>query len=350
MTIAITGATGFLGLRLLPLLMERGHQVVVLAHAGTAPAHDRIERHFRANGTPVELAQTLTVLLSDLTRPRLGLSQLQFRALAPALTEIWHCGALTDLAAPARKVRPVNTDGTRAVLELATAGTAMLYHVSTAFVAGRRRTGLIGEGDLDASYGFENPYEESKYDGERAVHEWSREHGRSAIIFRPSVLITDQRPPPGGATHPMLTASKLADFGRAFSAPERGIRFQVRLEGVPEAHINMIPVELAARLMVELADRVQPRGVDTAHITYPHEVQMDTMASLFERRFAIQIQIVPESPRVPTPLEMLISKGLRGFAPYGFQHRYYDRSALKRSGLDPSGISALDLPYLLAAT
>lgn len=211
MTIAITGATGFLGLRVLPLLMERD-QVVVLAHAGSPSARDRIARHFRASGKPVDAANNLTILLTELTKPRLGLPHWQFRALAPRLTEIWHLGASIDLAGAAEQVRPVNVGGTRAVLELASIGTPMLYHVSTAFVAGRRRTGLVMEDDLDASHGFENPYEQSKHDGEQAVHEWSRDHGRPALIFRPSVLITDLPTPPGGAGNTLLTISTMVDL------------------------------------------------------------------------------------------------------------------------------------------
>ncbi len=352
MTIAITGATGFLGLRLLPLLMERG-QVVVLAHAGTAPARGRITRHLLANGLPAELARNLTMLSTDVTKPRLGLPQWQFRALAGQLTEIWHCAGLIELASSAERLRPVNVAGTGAVLELAAAGTPMLYHVSTAFVAGRRRTGLIGEGDLDASYGFENPYEESKCDGEHAVHEWSRRLGRPAVIFRPSVLITDRPPPPGGASHPLRVAATLFDY-HAEALLVRlaaGRRLRVRLKADPGAHLNMIPVELAAQLMVGLADRVRPGGVQTAHITHPHDVGVSTLLTMFEHRYPLQLEPSGElpPPRERTLLESLTAAKLRGFTPYWLHRRHYDRGALRAAGLDPSDTPPLDMDYLLAS-
>jgi thioester reductase-like protein len=100
LTVAITGATGFLGLRLLPLLMAKGEPVVVLAHAGAVPALDRIERHLRANGLAAESARDLTILETDVARPRIGLPRWQFGALAHQLTEIWHCAGSTNLAAP----------------------------------------------------------------------------------------------------------------------------------------------------------------------------------------------------------------------------------------------------------
>ncbi len=351
MTIAITGATGFLGLRLLPLLMERGHQVVVLAHAGTPPARDRIARHFRASGKRSEAANDLTILLTDLTKPRLGLPHWQFRALAPKLIEIWHLAALTDLTGPAERVRPVNVAGTRAVLELASGGSSMLHHVSTAFVAGRRRTGLIREADLDPSYGFENAYEESKHDAEMAVHEWARENGRPAVIYRPGVLITDQFAPPGGARHPVVTAAILASLGGRPPVPEGdgGARLPLRLVAEPDAHLNLIPVELAARLMVELADRIPSSGVCTAHITYPHDVGIGALVTIVEHRFPVRVEFVAETPAEPSPMETLIAERLRAFIPFGFQHRQYDRAELKRAGLDPWDAPPLDNAYLLAA-
>jgi thioester reductase-like protein len=349
MSIAITGATGFLGLRLLPLLIARGGPVVVLAHAGTAPAMDRIVAQFRASGLPTETTKSLVILNVDLTRPRLGLPQWQFQALASQLSEIWHCAALVDLAAPAASVQPVNVVGTRAVLGLAAAGTAMTYHVSTAFVAGRRRTGLIGEGDLDASYGFETCYEESKFEAEQAVHEWSRRSGRPVVIFRPSVLITDRPPLPGGATHILSRAFAFSDAAGAFLAQNLGPgeRLPVRIAARPDAHINLIPVELTARLMVDLADRIQPQGVCTAHVTYPHEVGMATIHNLIEHRYPVKLVLTPELPQDPTLFESLVAAGSH-VAPYGLHHRYYDRGALRATGLDPSDAPLFDEDYLLS--
>ncbi len=352
MTIAITGATGFLGLRVLPLLMERGCPIVVLANAGTAPARDRIERHFRAVGEPTDRVRDLSVLPIALTRPLLGLPQDRFKALASQLTEIWNCAGSIDLFGPAERVRPVNVGGTYSVLGLASAGTPRVFHVSTAFVAGGRTVGLIREDDLDGSYGFESAYEQSKFDGEQAVREWSRRTGRPAVIFRPSVLVTDRAPALGGATHPLLVAFRLSDRVEPLLAAQlaAGMRLRLRLAADPGAHLNLIPVELAARLMVELADRGQSDGVSTVHITYPHEVSVATLLSLFERRYPIDLEIVPESPRDPTMLESLVVEQMRGFAPTLFHHRYFDRAALRANGLDPSDAPPLDVRYLLNGT
>ena len=127
--------------------------------------------------------------------------------------------------------------------------------MSTAFVAGGRTTGLIREDDLDGSYGFESAYEHSKFDGEQAVREWSRRSGRPATIFRPSVLVTDRPAPRGGAAHPLLGVFRLWDQVEPLLTPmvAAGERPTLRVAADPDAHINLMPVELAARLMVGLA-------------------------------------------------------------------------------------------------
>lgn len=352
MTIAISGATGFLGLRLLPMLMERGCPIVVLAHAGTAPATDRIKRHLRGIGAPTDGVRELTVVPISLTRPLLGLQQKEFQDLGQRLTEIWHCAGSIDLLGTADQVRPTNVAGVHNVLALAGVSTPALYHVSTAFVAGGRTTGLIGDDDLDRSYGFESAYEESKFDGEQAIREWSRRSGRPATVFRPSILVTDRPPPPGGAAHPLLVAFRLSNRVESMVAVELAVthRLPVRVAADPDAHLNFIPVELAARLMVALAERPHPGGVVTAHVTYPHDVSVATILSLFEQRFPVELKAVAKLPPDPTLPESLVAEQMRGFAPCLFHHRYFDRAALRTAGLDQAEAPPLDSRYLMSGT
>lgn len=350
MTIAVTGAAGFLGLRLLPLLMQRGCPIVVLAHAGTAPALNRIERHLRTIGAATDCVRELRVVPVDLTRPLLGLQRKDFDALAYPLREIWHCAGSIDLLGTAERVRPANVAGVHNILDLAAAGTPTLYHVSTAFVAGARTNGLIGDNDLDGSYGFESAYEQSKFDGEQAIHEWSHRNDRPAMIFRPSILVTDRPPPPGGASHPLLVAFQLSDRTESLLAPLQtgNQRLSVRIAADPDAHLNLIPVELAAQLMVSLAERVQPHGVFTANVTYPHDVSVATLLSLFEHRYAMDLIPVPGLPPDPTPAESLVAEQMRAFAPCLFHHRSFDRAALRAAGLDPTDAAPLATRYLLS--
>lgn len=94
MHVALTGATGFLGLRLLRRLLDTHAWVTVLAHAGSGDALHRITRSLELMGAPsaflARLPERLRVVETDLALPRLGLSARAFRELADSLGAIWH--------------------------------------------------------------------------------------------------------------------------------------------------------------------------------------------------------------------------------------------------------------------
>ncbi|GMA87776.1 hypothetical protein GCM10025868_30260 [Angustibacter aerolatus] len=113
-------------------------------------------------------------------------------------------------------MRATNVEGTQRVLAVAGAARRppLVVHVSTAFVAGARRRGVVREGDLDASTGFENPYERSKHDGEQVVHAWCAQPGRRAVVLRPSILVSRRPPHPEPARPPAAGARADGPLGR----------------------------------------------------------------------------------------------------------------------------------------
>ncbi|WP_306920959.1 SDR family oxidoreductase [Streptomyces luteogriseus] len=196
----------------------------------------------------------------DLCRPELGLSGGAFRRLADELDVIWHCAGNINLDDDLGYLRRTNTEGTRRVLELAAAGARrpLFLHIGTAFVGGARREGVIYEDELDDRHGFENCYEQSKYEAEVLVRDWSKHHGRPVVVMRPSVLVTDLPPSPDLPPHPLQFLSRIVESSVRGSGPagrdvpgER--RPVVRLVGDPRGHLNLMPVEHAAAVMVRLA-------------------------------------------------------------------------------------------------
>ena len=109
----------------------------------------------------------LRVVPVDVRAPRLGLAEPEFRRLADGLDAVWHSAGNVRLNDDITALRAVNVDGIQHMLELARAGTRrpVLFHVSTAFVAGTRITGTAYEDELDHGADFGNPYERSKYAG-----------------------------------------------------------------------------------------------------------------------------------------------------------------------------------------
>ncbi|MFC8535718.1 SDR family oxidoreductase [Streptomyces sp. NPDC057249] len=316
--VALTGATGFLGLRLLRRLLDTHRSVTVLAHAGSGDALHRIVRFFELTGSaPVftnALAHRLRVVETDLALPRLGLSKRVFQELADTIGALWHSAGSINLEGDLPELRRTNVEGTRHVLELAAAGRLRprVHHVSTAFVAGARREGVAYEDELDDACGFENAYERSKYEAESLVHDWSREHRRPVLVLRPSILVTDQPPHPELPSHPLQVIERIlreardatGPGGRRAGAPD--VRPRVRMVGHPHGRLNLLQVEHAADVMVRLAGRTPSAGVDTYHVVHDRDVPVTTVVGVLERLVPVSVELVATRPDAPTALEALL--------------------------------------------
>ncbi|MFJ6466458.1 SDR family oxidoreductase [Streptomyces sp. NPDC091387] len=354
MHVALTGATGFLGLRLLRRLLDTHRSVTVLAHTGSGNALHRISRFFELTGASEEftagLPDRLRVVETDLALPRLGLSGRTFQKLADGLGAIWHSAGSINLEGDLPELRRTNVEGTRHVLELAAAGRQLpaVHHVSTAFVAGARRDGVAYEDELDDARGFENAYERSKYEAELLVHAWSREHGRPALVLRPSILVTDLPPHPELPAHPLLVIERiLRDACRAAdpASPGPAGRLRVRTVGHPHGRLNLLQVEHAAEVMVRLAGLAPSGGVDTYHVVHDRDVPVPTVVTLLERLVPLSIDLVATRPDAPSALEALLDY-YPGMTAYLAHRRRFDDTRV-RTRLGPSAASApVGLDYL----
>ncbi|MGD9485891.1 SDR family oxidoreductase [Streptomyces sp. TRM70308] len=351
MHVALTGATGFLGLRLLRRLLDAHDSVTVLAHAASGDALHRITRFFELSGAPeavtARLPSRLRVVETQLERSRLGLSRSSFQELADGLDAIWHCAGSINLEGGLAELRRVNVDGTRHVLELAEAGRRgpALHHVSTAFVAGARRDGVAYEDELEDAYGFENAYERSKYEAEVLVHAWSRAHGRPAVVLRPSILVTDLPPHPELPPHPLEVIKRLLRAGVRALAPAASGRRTVRLVGRPHGHLNLMPVEDAAEVMVRLSGRRAPGGVDTYHVVHGHDVPVPVVVALLERLVPLSFELVASRCGAACELEEL-TDSYPGFTAYLAHRRRFDDTRVRTLLGPPTGRTRVDLDYL----
>lgn len=371
MSVLLTGASGFLGCRLLRELLADGEEnVTVLGRGRPGDLRARVEAAVRWLDTPalsLDALSAVRYVSGDLTRPGLGLDAKDRARITGGLTALWHCAALLRLEDDPAPLHHANVIGTRSVLELADeAPAARLLHVSTAYVAGRRSTGHVMEDDLDDSAGFEVPYEESKFTAERMVRAWARAGRRDVTVFRPSLLVTDRPVPqglPGQPADLLLrvveqmrrakseghTAPALPDGPHGEAAtPVVPLRYRVQTD--PEGSLNMLQADYAAHAMVLAASRARPAtGVRTVHVTHPHNVAFATVAAAVESRFpGLEVSMTPRLSN-PTALESIAANFAASPLVYSTHHRTYDRTNLLAAvgGLpDPEPV---DLAYLARA-
>ncbi|MFD7121682.1 SDR family oxidoreductase [Streptomyces sp. NPDC059922] len=372
-TIAVSGATGFLASYLLLHLLPQGTRVVALVRKPAHRAMASLMLALRSAGAPAEtvqrVARQVRAVQITLDRPRLGLSEGEFQTLADSVDAVLHCAALTKLHGDAWELHRTNVEGTRQILALAAAGRRAphLFHVSTAFVAGARFDGLVPERQLQAD-GFLTPYEESKHRAERLVHEWARTRGRSATVFRPSVLISDRAALPCAPQHTYaVLAAKLTLFLRhgpralvESSAPlDATGRLTIRLLGAPDASINLLQVDDAARAMLRLAEQVTtttstpdaPPGARVHHIVHPTETPVTRVNEALQRRVPwLRLALVSDRP-YPSGLERAVDLYGAEATAYLGPRRRYERTSLceleRRRLVRPP--APVDNPYLDAA-
>ena len=165
--IAVTGATGFLGHNLIPLLLARGHQVRILAR-------------------PTSDYQYLTqlgveVLHGDTRDPR------AVDRLIDGSEAVIHGAGYFRFWGKTEDFYSTNVIGTQNVLDAACRSNVRRFvHISTVVVVGAPKPGTI----ISENYPCEprDDYQRSKLAGETLVLKHQAEYGLPAIIFRPGAF------------------------------------------------------------------------------------------------------------------------------------------------------------------
>ena len=165
--VLITGASGFLGGRLVEMLAERGEQVRVLARGSSDLRH-------------------LSHLQIQIVRGDLG----DAAALAEAVRGvrvIYHCAACSTDWAPIQAYIAANVMGTESLLDAAVrAGSVERFvHVSTTDVYGYPRV-PCDESAPRRDVGL--PYNQTKIQGEEAVWRAHHENGLPVTVMRPATI------------------------------------------------------------------------------------------------------------------------------------------------------------------
>ena len=112
----VTGATGFIGKRLVKTLLgRRGAVVHFLLRSGSA---DKLEALYAYWGLDDKAARARAVpVYGDLTAKKLGVSADDIKKLKGHVDHVYHLAAVYDLSADAESQIAVNIEGTRAVVE-----------------------------------------------------------------------------------------------------------------------------------------------------------------------------------------------------------------------------------------
>ena len=315
--LAVTGATGAIGVRFLRRLLGDLPALCVTVIARSVPPR------FRAllDGCPGRV----TVIEQDLRSIRLQPSQ---RKLLTDSDGLWHLAARTALDdADDAATWATNDGGTAAVLDLLAASDAPgpLLHLSTAFVCGDR-AGRVAESDLP-DCGFRNAYEASKAKAERRVRS-AMAAGLRGAILRPAVVVGDDADDGSPKAVDAVAAAVLA-------AERAGEPLVIRAPA--DAALNVVHADWLLAAMAAVA--AGPHGDGrTFHLTARRPLRLAGVAAV----------VGPATPaRELPPVSRRLDRALAPLRPYLSAGVDFDRTNLDAAAPGLVGLTECDPAVVL---
>ena len=181
----VTGATGFIGKRLVKQLLERKGAVVHVLIRKDSEGKVKALREFCSAS-----AARLVPVFGDLTSKKLGVSADAIKQLKGKVDHVYHLAAIYDLGADAASQIEVNVEGTRHTIELAKAIDAGHFHHVSSIAAAGLYEGVFREDMFAEAENYEHPYFMTKHESEKIVRQecklpWS--------VYRPAMVVGDSR-------------------------------------------------------------------------------------------------------------------------------------------------------------
>jgi len=236
----VTGATGFIGKRLVRKILARKGAIVYFLARDTAPAKLKsLYRYWEVD------AKRAIPLAGDLTQPGLGVSKAEQKKFAgTAVRHFFHLAAVYDLKASAEEQQAANITGTRNAVAFANEiGAGCFHHVSSIAAAGLYE-GVFREDMFEEADNLDHPYFSTKHESEKIVRTECRVPWR---VYRPGIVVGDS------ATGEMDKIDGPYYFFKLIQRVRQVLPPWMPSIGIEGGRINIVPVDFVVRAMDHLA-------------------------------------------------------------------------------------------------
>ena len=321
----VTGATGFIGKRLVRKLLERKGSVVYFLIRKESQDKVASLRQYWS----VSAARAVPVF-GDLTTKRLGVSADDLKKLKGQIDHFYHLAAVYDLGADEASQIAVNVEGTRNTVELAKLiGAGHFHHVSSIAAAGLYE-GVFREDMFDEAENYEHPYFMTKHESEKIVRTecrvpWS--------VYRPAMVVGDSVTGEMDKIDGPYYFFKLIQRMRQLLPPWMP---SIGLEG---GRINIVPVDF----VVDALDAISHRAdIDRKcyHLVDPVGYRVGDVLDIFSRAAHAPKMNVFVNAALLGFIPRSVTKGLMALAPV----RRVRNAIMKDLGLPEDMLTFVNYP------
>ena len=266
MTYFVTGGTGFIGRNLIDRLLERKGTVHVLVRRGSKKKFNQLVKDRWSNH-----AKRVVAVSGDLTKPALGISQKDAKALKDKVDHFFHLAAVYDLSADADSNQSANLDGTRHAIQAAEQLAAGCFHHTSSIAAAGLYQGTFREDMFEEAQGLHHPYFRTKHESEGLVRHHCSIPWR---VYRPGIVVGHSK------TGEIDKIDGPYYFFKLIQKMRRMLPAWVPTLGLEGGRINLVPVDFVAGAMDHIAHKPKLDG-QCFHLTDPNPKRIGEVMNLF---------------------------------------------------------------------
>jgi NAD(P)-dependent dehydrogenase (short-subunit alcohol dehydrogenase family) len=299
----VTGATGFIGKRLVKKLLERKGAVVHFLIRKESVDKVADLRSFWGVGPTRAIP-----VFGDLTAKKLGVAAEDVKKLKGQIDHFYHLAAVYDLGADEETQVAVNIEGTRNTVDLAKAIDAGHFHHVSSIAAAGLYEGVFREDMFEEAEGLDHPYFQTKHESEKIVRQdckvpWT--------VYRPAMVVGDSQTGEMDKIDGPYYFFKLIQRLRQLLPPWMPT---VGLEG---GRVNIVPVDFVVNALNVISHQASI-AKKCFHLVDPVGYRVGDVLDIFSR--------AAHAPR----MNLFINAALLGFIPKGVKKSLMAMAPVRR--------------------